>query len=224
MAVQRSPLTLSAAIPILGRRQLPSLRRCRLCYPAVACFPTGDLDLMPLTLGFFPFTPQSQQSIIFLNQDFQLRLQVEQLWMLWLPRFSARASKNWKIKMLYDGECPLCMREVYYKQEQYCFFISLFLRDEGNLSQTREWGGLDDEPTGIFKGVVTTVNNGGFAITRTKDSKDPLRVIDGLLIRARAKQLQDTVGGLISARWDMDQSNGVKEQPVNLIEIQSEYN
>lgn len=20
---------------------------------------------------------------------------------------------NWKIKMLYDGECPLCMREVY---------------------------------------------------------------------------------------------------------------
>ena len=21
-------------------------------------------------------------------------------------------SENWKIKMLYDGECPLCMREV----------------------------------------------------------------------------------------------------------------
>lgn len=21
-------------------------------------------------------------------------------------------SKSWKIKMLYDGECPLCMREV----------------------------------------------------------------------------------------------------------------
>nr|GMC76584.1 hypothetical protein Iba_chr03eCG2540 [Ipomoea batatas] len=76
LAVQRSPLTLSAAIPILGRRQLPSLRRCRLCYPAVACFPTDDLDLMPLTLGFFPFTAQSQQSIIFLNQDFQLFVQL----------------------------------------------------------------------------------------------------------------------------------------------------
>ncbi|KAL7222891.1 hypothetical protein ACSBR1_024557 [Camellia fascicularis] len=23
-----------------------------------------------------------------------------------------RSSENWKIKMLYDGECPLCMREV----------------------------------------------------------------------------------------------------------------
>nr|GLL22325.1 uncharacterized protein At5g50100, mitochondrial [Ipomoea trifida] len=23
-----------------------------------------------------------------------------------------QSSKNWKIKMLYDGECPLCMREV----------------------------------------------------------------------------------------------------------------
>nr|GLL46282.1 hypothetical protein AMTR_s02100p00009220 [Ipomoea trifida] len=33
-------------------------------------------------------------------------------------------------------------------------------------------------------------------------TKDPLRVIDGPLTRARAKQLQDTVGGLISARWD----------------------
>lgn len=21
--------------------------------------------------------------------------------------------QNWKIKMLYDGDCPLCMREVY---------------------------------------------------------------------------------------------------------------
>lgn len=23
--------------------------------------------------------------------------------------------ENWKIKMLYDGDCPLCMREVYLK-------------------------------------------------------------------------------------------------------------
>nr|GMC51151.1 uncharacterized protein LOC109172218 [Ipomoea batatas] len=57
-----------------------------------------------------------------------------------------------------------------------------------------------------------------------EDSKDPLRVIDGPLIRARAKRLQDTVGGMISARWDMDQSNGVKEWLVNLIGVRSEYN
>lgn len=24
-----------------------------------------------------------------------------------------QSSENWKIKMLYDGECPLCMREVH---------------------------------------------------------------------------------------------------------------
>lgn len=23
-------------------------------------------------------------------------------------------TENWKIKMLYDGDCPLCMREVYH--------------------------------------------------------------------------------------------------------------
>lgn len=27
------------------------------------------------------------------------------------------SSDNWKIKMLYDGECPLCMREVNAKME-----------------------------------------------------------------------------------------------------------
>ena len=24
-----------------------------------------------------------------------------------------QSPQNWKIKMLYDGDCPLCMREVY---------------------------------------------------------------------------------------------------------------
>lgn len=23
-----------------------------------------------------------------------------------------QSSENWKVKMLFDGECPLCMREV----------------------------------------------------------------------------------------------------------------
>lgn len=52
------------------------------------------------------------------------------LWLISGPRYSIRAisgttvapnkdineeksPENWKIKMLYDGECPLCMREVY---------------------------------------------------------------------------------------------------------------
>lgn len=26
--------------------------------------------------------------------------------------------ENWKVKMLYDGECPLCMREVMRKSKQ----------------------------------------------------------------------------------------------------------
>lgn len=27
----------------------------------------------------------------------------------------SQSSPNWKVKMLYDGDCPLCMREVYRK-------------------------------------------------------------------------------------------------------------
>lgn len=27
------------------------------------------------------------------------------------------SSDNWKVKMLYDGECPLCMREVITKSK-----------------------------------------------------------------------------------------------------------
>ncbi|XP_019176911.1 PREDICTED: uncharacterized protein LOC109172218 [Ipomoea nil] len=49
-------------------------------------------------------------------------------------------------------------------------------------------------------------------------NKDPLRVlVDGPITRAKAKQLQDVVGGLISAQWDMDQFDEDKERPVNLI-------
>lgn len=28
----------------------------------------------------------------------------------------SQSSPSWKVKMLYDGDCPLCMREVYTKQ------------------------------------------------------------------------------------------------------------
>jgi len=32
--------------------------------------------------------------------------------------------KDWKIKMLYDGDCPLCMREVLlYLFKSYCLMI-----------------------------------------------------------------------------------------------------
>lgn len=29
-----------------------------------------------------------------------------------LPGVTSNASRSWKIKLLYDGECPLCLREV----------------------------------------------------------------------------------------------------------------
>lgn len=35
---------------------------------------------------------------------------------------------NWKIKMLYDGDCPLCMREVYFPTPTLPFFFSLICK------------------------------------------------------------------------------------------------
>lgn len=34
--------------------------------------------------------------------------------------------QNWKIKMLYDGDCPLCMREV--KQEEKNINLLIFVK------------------------------------------------------------------------------------------------
>lgn len=39
------------------------------------------------------------------------------------------SSENWKVKMLYDGECPLCMREVIPKSEQHFFLILVWNYD-----------------------------------------------------------------------------------------------
>lgn len=33
------------------------------------------------------------------------------------------SSENWKVKMLFDGECPLCMREVMPEFKQRFFLI-----------------------------------------------------------------------------------------------------
>lgn len=96
---------------------------------------------------------------------------------------------------------------------------------EGNLSQTREWGALDDvvmggvsestflidptggengEPTGIFKGVVTTANNGGFASTRTKNFSVPedLSAYDGLELRLRGDGYRYKLIIRTSRDWD----------------------
>ena len=36
-----------------------------------------------------------------------------------------QSSQNWKIKMLYDGDCPLCMREVW--QGRFIFLFTYFV-------------------------------------------------------------------------------------------------
>lgn len=33
------------------------------------------------------------------------------------PKIEEQSPEDWKIKMLYDGDCPLCMREVGFKIE-----------------------------------------------------------------------------------------------------------
>ncbi|MEM9907377.1 MAG: DUF393 domain-containing protein [Cyanobacteria bacterium P01_D01_bin.44] len=35
-----------------------------------------------------------------------------------LPKSSSPALQTWQIKLLYDGECPLCMREVNFLQKR----------------------------------------------------------------------------------------------------------
>ncbi|XP_077214725.1 putative thiol-disulfide oxidoreductase DCC [Tasmannia lanceolata] len=53
-------------------------------------------------------------------------------------------SKNWKIKMLYDGECPLCMREVNMLKERNKLYGAIkFVDISSNEYSVEENEGLD---------------------------------------------------------------------------------
>ncbi|CAH9137924.1 unnamed protein product [Cuscuta epithymum] len=96
---------------------------------------------------------------------------------------------------------------------------------EDNSSRPLEWGALDDvvmggvsestfvidptggedgKPTGVFKGNVTTANNGGFASTRTKNFPVPedLSAYDGLELRLRGDGCHYKLIIRTSRDWD----------------------
>ncbi|CAI9087220.1 OLC1v1021240C1 [Oldenlandia corymbosa var. corymbosa] len=96
---------------------------------------------------------------------------------------------------------------------------------EGNSSRELPWGALDDVvmggvsesafvidqsggenggPTGIFRGVVSTANNGGFTSIRTKNFPVPedLSAYDGLELRLRGDGLRYKLILRTSRDWD----------------------
>ncbi|XP_051128664.1 protein HIGH CHLOROPHYLL FLUORESCENCE PHENOTYPE 173, chloroplastic [Andrographis paniculata] len=96
---------------------------------------------------------------------------------------------------------------------------------EGNLSRDLPWGALDDvvmggvsestfqidpsggendKPTGVFRGVVSTANNGGFASIRTKNFSTPedLSAYDGLELRVKGDGRRYKLIVRTSREWD----------------------
>lgn len=96
---------------------------------------------------------------------------------------------------------------------------------EGNSFKELPWGALDDVvmggvsqstfqidltggenggPTGVFKGVVTTANNGGFASIRTKNFSEPedLSAYDGLELRLKGDGRRYKLVIRTSRDWD----------------------
>ncbi|KAF5188629.1 NADH:ubiquinone oxidoreductase [Thalictrum thalictroides] len=96
---------------------------------------------------------------------------------------------------------------------------------EGDLSAELPWGALDDVvmggvsessfqidptgsetggPTGLFKGVVSTANNGGFTSIRTKNFSVPedLSAYDGLELRVKGNGRRYKLIVRISPEWD----------------------
>ncbi|KAL3643540.1 hypothetical protein CASFOL_014355 [Castilleja foliolosa] len=96
---------------------------------------------------------------------------------------------------------------------------------EGNLSREISWGALDDvvmggvsestflidpnggenaRPTGIFRGVVSTANNGGFTSARTKNFTIPedLSAYDGLELRVKGDGRRYKLIIRTSRDWD----------------------
>ncbi|XP_055804099.1 protein HIGH CHLOROPHYLL FLUORESCENCE PHENOTYPE 173, chloroplastic isoform X3 [Solanum dulcamara] len=96
---------------------------------------------------------------------------------------------------------------------------------EGNSFKELPWGALDDVvmggvsqstfqidltggenggPTGLFKGIVTTANNGGFASIRTKNFSEPedLSAYDGLELRLKGDGRRYKLIVRTSRDWD----------------------
>ncbi|KAJ0977375.1 hypothetical protein J5N97_012849 [Dioscorea zingiberensis] len=96
---------------------------------------------------------------------------------------------------------------------------------KGNFTGKLVWGSLDDvvmggvsestfqidptggengEPTGLFKGVVSTANNGGFTSVRTKNFTVPedLSAYDGIELRVKGDGHRYKLIIRISADWD----------------------
>lgn len=65
-------------------------------------------------------------------------------------------------------------------------------------------GGENGGPTGVFKGIVTTANNGGFASIRTKNFSEPedLSAYDGLELRLKGDGCRYKLIVRTSRDWD----------------------
>ncbi|KAK8629324.1 hypothetical protein V6N13_078168 [Hibiscus sabdariffa] len=96
---------------------------------------------------------------------------------------------------------------------------------EDQISKELDWGALDDvvmggvsestfqidrtggengKPTGLFKGIVSTANNGGFSSTRTKNFSSPadLSAYDGLELRLKGDGRRYKLIVRTSTDWD----------------------
>ncbi|GMJ14738.1 hypothetical protein like AT4G18810 [Hibiscus trionum] len=96
---------------------------------------------------------------------------------------------------------------------------------EDQISKELDWGALDDvvmggvsestfqidrtggengKPTGLFKGIVSTENNGGFSSTRTKNFSSPadLSAYDGLELRLKGDGRRYKLIVRTSTDWD----------------------
>ncbi|KAL5576974.1 hypothetical protein UlMin_018673 [Ulmus minor] len=73
-----------------------------------------------------------------------------------------------------------------------------------SIFQIDRTGGENGQPTGIFKGVVSTANNGGFASIRTKNFSAPedLSAYDGLELRLKGDGRRYKLVVRTSSEWD----------------------
>ncbi|GAU42297.1 hypothetical protein TSUD_136830 [Trifolium subterraneum] len=66
-----------------------------------------------------------------------------------------QSPKDWKIKMLYDGDCPLCMREVNMLRERNKSYGTIKFVDIGSHDYSpQENQGLDYQTVSIYSAYV----------------------------------------------------------------------